>query len=58
MTCLVVNRTDIYTGAADGIVRQYNIRSRESVGAVGRYDLAIRCLAQSPNGAYLAVGTE
>ncbi|KAF9298822.1 hypothetical protein BGZ74_009205 [Mortierella antarctica] len=58
VTCLVVNRTDIYTGAADGIVRQYNIRSRESVGAVGRYDLAIRCLAQSPNGAYLAVGTE
>ncbi|KAG0029871.1 hypothetical protein BGZ82_007694 [Podila clonocystis] len=57
VTCLVVNTTDIYTGAADGIVRQYNIRSRESVGAVGRYDLAIRCLAQSPNGAYLAVGT-
>ncbi|KAF9374209.1 hypothetical protein CPC16_001431 [Podila verticillata] len=57
VTCLVVNRTDIYTGAADGIVRQYNIRTRESMGAVGRYDLAIRCLAQSPNGAYLAVGT-
>ncbi|KAF9315034.1 hypothetical protein BG003_003535 [Podila horticola] len=57
VTCLVVNKTDIYTGAADGIVRQYNIRSRESMGAVGRYDLAIRCLAQSPNGAYLAVGT-
>lgn len=57
VTCLVVNRTDVYTGAADGIVRQYNIRTRESMGAVGRYDLSIRCLAQSPNGAYLAVGT-
>ncbi|KAF9430621.1 hypothetical protein BGZ94_005626 [Podila epigama] len=58
VTCLVVNKTDVYAGAADGIVRQYNIRSRESMGAVGRYDLPIRCLAQSPNGAYLAVGTE
>lgn len=57
VTCLVVNRTDIYTGAADGIVRHYNIRTRESLGAVGRYDLSIRCLAQSLNGAYLAVGT-
>ncbi|KAG0052955.1 hypothetical protein BGZ83_001881 [Gryganskiella cystojenkinii] len=58
ITCVAATTEFIYTGSNDGCIRQYDLESKEFVGLVVRYELAVRCLAVSPNKKLLAVGTE
>ncbi|KAF9322566.1 hypothetical protein BGZ91_004220, partial [Linnemannia elongata] len=56
--CLSASSRIIYAGYADGMVKSYDYIRKESLGALTRCELAVRCLAVSDHGRFLAIGTE
>ncbi|KAF9439002.1 hypothetical protein BGZ76_001897 [Entomortierella beljakovae] len=58
VTCIVVTNDSIYTGSSDGMVRKYNLLNQKLEGVIVRYEVAVRCLAISPDENLLAVGLE
>ncbi|GJJ69992.1 chromosome transmission fidelity protein 4 [Entomortierella parvispora] len=58
VTCLIVTKEHIFTGSADGCIRQYDLREQQFMGIIVKYELAVRCMAISHDRNILAVGTE
>ncbi|KAG0228743.1 hypothetical protein BGW41_003354 [Actinomortierella wolfii] len=58
VTCLVADKTTLYTGASDGGVRKYTLTDDEFDGVISRWELAVRALAIARDGNLLAVGFE
>ncbi|KAI1316668.1 hypothetical protein EDD11_009624 [Mortierella claussenii] len=56
--CTVVTQNSIFAGSHDGVVQQFDVKQKESMGIIIREELAIRCLALSENEILLAVGSE
>ncbi|KAF9934592.1 hypothetical protein FBU30_001356 [Linnemannia zychae] len=55
---LCASNDHLFAGTKTGMVKHYDLRRREMMGAVTRCDLPVRALAVSPNGRLLAIGTE
>lgn len=47
----------ILTGSVDKTVRVWDLKTRQAVGTVASFNQAVTCMAVSPNGRTLAVGT-
>jgi WD40 repeat protein len=47
----------VLTGSNDKTVRIWDLKSRQAVGTVAAFDQAVSCMAVSPDGRMLAVGT-
>ncbi|KAF9168010.1 hypothetical protein DFQ26_001990 [Actinomortierella ambigua] len=56
VTCLVVDKSTIYTGAVDGAVRKYTLRDDEFDGVISRWELEVRAIDIARDGNLLAVG--
>ncbi|KAF9142463.1 hypothetical protein BG015_000851 [Linnemannia schmuckeri] len=56
--CLSASNRILYAGYASGLVKNYDFIRKETLGALTRCELAVRCLAVSDHGRFLAIGTE
>ncbi|KAF9975966.1 hypothetical protein BGZ73_000192 [Actinomortierella ambigua] len=56
VTCLVVDKSTIYTGAVDGAVRKYTLKDDEFDGVISRWELEVRAIDIARDGNLIAVG--
>ncbi|KAF9095388.1 hypothetical protein BGX29_009064 [Mortierella sp. GBA35] len=57
-SCVYATNYHFFIATDAGMVKHYDLRRREPMGAITRMDLGVRCLASPLSGRFLAIGTE